>query len=258
MVIVEPQLVRIGAPQRTALVLSVPHGGRAVPAEFQAGLTIDPPDLWSDWYTDELYNFGTELAIPTIVAGLSRFVADPNRDATGRLHGSFWSTVVPATDPWDRPLYEHPLDPTELHARIAAAHGPYHRALDLAIERALDHHPRVLLLDLHSFGLPLGADIVVGDRNGASADPATSAAVAAAFAGAGFHVAHDGRFTGGHIVSRHVGDDRVDAIQIELNQRRYLVPIEVDEARPRPTRDAPSWQRTRTALRGALQQLAYP
>lgn len=251
-------LIRDGKPAATGLVLSVPHGGRTVPARFRSGLLRAADDLWADWNTDELYDFSLDLEIPTVIARLSRFVADPNRDPAGERHGSFWSAIVPATDPWDVPLYDRPLDAEELDTRIAAAHQPFHEALDNVLKESLRHHERVLLLDLHSFGLPLGADIVLGDRGGTSATPPVSDRVEEAFRTAGFETKRNTRFAGGWITARHQGNEWVDAVQIELNQRRYLLAADVDNGRTHPKRDEIGWQQTRRSLRAALEQLSRP
>ncbi|MGT2427391.1 N-formylglutamate amidohydrolase [Amnibacterium kyonggiense] len=250
-----PPSVRPGDPASTRLVLSVPHGGRVLPEEARAALLADPGALWSDWRTDELYDFAADLGLPSVVARASRFVADPNRDPAGPSHGSFWSTVVPAEDPWGRPLYGRPLDADELAARVAAAHRPFHAALDDLVAASLRHHPRVLLLDLHSFGLRLDADVVIGDRHGTTADPAVSDRVEEALAAVGFRVRRNDPFPGGWITARYQHDDRVDAVQIELDQRTHLQADDVDRAVPDPRPDEAGWNRTRRRLAATLEAL---
>jgi len=242
----------------TALVVSVPHGGTLVPALCAEGLRVPPEQLWSDWRTAELFDLTAELVVPTVMATLSRFVADPNRAPVEPFHGDFWSTAVPARDPGGAPLYDRSLSTEELQYRLELAHIPFHRALDRAVGAALRRHPRVLLLDLHSFGLPLGVDVVLGDGNGSTAGAAAAARVDLAFRREGFTVARNLRFTGGYIVRRWADDERVDALQFELDQRRYLETSDVEENRPNPRRDAAGWVRTRRALEAVLRSLALP
>jgi N-formylglutamate amidohydrolase len=238
-----------------ALVLSVPHGGTLVPAPCTEGLRVPPEQLWSDWRTAELFDLTAELDVPTVVANLSRFVADPNRAPRQPLHGDFWSTAVPAQDPAGVPVYDRVLTAQELQHRLELAHVPYHRALDLAVAAALRRHPRVLLLDLHSFGLPLGVDVVLGDGRGSTAGAAAGDRVERAFRREGFTVARNLRFTGGHIVRRWADDDRVDAVQVELDQRRYLEITDVEESRPHPRVDPAGWATTRRAVAAVLRSL---
>jgi N-formylglutamate deformylase len=204
------------------VVASLPHGGRHLPAELIHNLAVPPGALRSDWLTRELYAFLPEFGITTIVTALSRFVADVNRDPAGDQHGRFWSSVVAAQTAKGRALYRRPLTQEEIDQRVRLAHEPFHRALDSAIAGLVAAFGRVLLLDLHSFGIELDADVVLGDRHGQSARPQVSDLVDEALTGHGFEVSRNRRFTGGWTVRKFVGNDQVDAVQIELSQRRYL------------------------------------
>ncbi|HEX9034812.1 MAG TPA: hypothetical protein VF834_23450, partial [Streptosporangiaceae bacterium] len=68
-------------------------------------------------------------------------------------------------------------------------------------------------------------------------------------AGAGLTVRLNERFTGGWTVRRFAGHGRVDAIQVELNQRRYLdIEHRVYPAPPEPG----DFEATQCMLRHAL------
>jgi N-formylglutamate deformylase len=144
-----------------------------------------------------------------------------NRDPSAG-HGGFWSSVVAARMPAGQPVYQRPLTTAEISHRVRLAHRPFHEALDRVIERLLRRFPRVLVLDLHSFGQDLPGDVILGDRNGVTARPAALRLITDALAGQGLAVRHNERFIGGWTVRRFAGHERVDAIQVELNQRRYL------------------------------------
>jgi N-formylglutamate amidohydrolase len=237
------------------VILSVPHGGTRFPRVCRAGLRVPPESLWSDWDTAELYRLTDDLAVPLVTTGLSRFVADPNRAPTPPLHGDFWTTVVPARDPTGARLYDHELTDAELQMRLDLAHTPYHEALDSAVKVTLQRHQSALLLDLHSFGMPLEVDAVLGDGNGTTAASAASNRVENALRVAGFTVARNLRFSGGYIVRRWADSERVDAVQIELNQRRYLRDSDVDESIPRPRRRPDGWTQTRRAITAVIRSL---
>jgi N-formylglutamate amidohydrolase len=204
------------------VIACIPHGGRDFPAELAGDLAMDPASLWSDWLTRELYAFLPELGITTITTTLSRFVADVNRDPVGEQHGGFWTSVVAAQTPDGWPVYHRAPSLPEISRRIRLAHEPFHRALDEAIQRLLRQFPRLLLLDLHSFGAPLYGDIILGDRHGATARPGVVRLLSDAFTGSGFSVRLNERFSGGWTVRRFAGHGRLDAVQVELNQRCYL------------------------------------
>jgi N-formylglutamate amidohydrolase len=245
------------APARApaGVVACLPHGGRDYPADLTADLVVSPDILWSDWQTRELYDFLPELGVTTVTTALSRFVADVNRDPGGEQHGGFWSSVVSAELPDGRPVYRRALTEAEVHHRVALAHVPFHRSLDAVIERLLRSFPRLLLLDLHSFGVDLNADVILGDRGGVAASEAVMRRLEQAFTGQGFRVARNERFSGGWTVRRFAGHDRVDAVQIELNQRCYLDLAEREYPSPPPLRDfAGTRRRLRAALEAVLAQ----
>ena len=237
------------------VLASLPHGGRDYPAELTSELAVSPDVLWSDWLTRELYAFLPDLGITTVHTGFSRFVADVNRDPAGEQHGGFWSSVVAARMPNGRAVYRRALTPAEIAHRLRMAHEPFHRALDEAVDRLLGRFARVLLLDLHSFGITLDGDVILGDRNGVTAQPGTVALLAEAFTRNGFGVRLNERFTGGWTVRRFAGHDRVDAVQVELSQRRYL---DLDRRRypgPPPVGDFAATQRL---LRTVLGEISRP
>lgn len=147
------------------IVACLPHGGVDFPADLAADLAVSPDILWSDWLTRELYAFLPELGITTITTSLSRFVADVNRDPNGEQHGAFWSSVVAARLPDGQPVYRRALSPAEIRHRIRIAHEPFQQALDVTAERLLRQFPQVLLLDLHSFGVPLDGDAIQVELN---------------------------------------------------------------------------------------------
>jgi N-formylglutamate amidohydrolase len=233
------------------VVACLPHGGRDYPAELTAELAIPVRYLWSDWLTRELYTFLPELGVTTVTTSLSRFVADVNRDpASG--HGRFWSSVVAAQTPNGRPVYRRPLTGPEIDARIALAHAPFHRALDEAIAGLLTSFPRLLLLDLHSYGMALDGDLILGDRSGLTARPETVDLIERSAVARGLDTRRNHRFTGGWTVRRFAADPRIDAIQLELSQRRYLALPDPPVPGPPPIR---AFNETTALLRALTQDL---
>jgi N-formylglutamate deformylase len=237
-----PWLLEPAAPA-VPVVACLPHGGREYPQDLRADLAVSPDILWSDWRTRELYAFLPSLGITTITTSYSRFVADVNRDPAGERHGKFWSSVVYAQTPNGRALYRRALSPAQVAHRIRLAHEPFHRALDAAVGGLLAQFPRLLVLDLHSFGVPLDADVILGDRHGQTARPDTVRLLSDAFTRHGFTVQLNERFSGGWTVRRFAGHDRVDAVQVELNQRRYLNFAGHTYPDPPPTGDFEATQR---------------
>jgi N-formylglutamate amidohydrolase len=238
----------------SSIVATVPHSGRCIPTPFSQTLARDSRTLWADWYTDELYDFLPALGIATIRTDLSRFVADANRDPESG-HGGFWSTVVPATDAMGAAVHTRRLTADDVVHRVGVAHAPFHGLVDEAVAGLRAAHERVLLVDLHSFGVPLDVDIVLGDRDGATAAGTAVDCVEQALNQAGYSTARNLRFRGGWIVQRFAGDAAVDAVSIEVNQRCYLDPRDVDAWPDVPRRAQPRLAAARDRLQAAFSSL---
>jgi N-formylglutamate deformylase len=237
-----------------AIVACLPHGGVDYPEDLAQDLAMSPDTLWSDRLTRELYDFLPELGITTITTGFSRFVADVNRDPDGEQHGSFRDSVVAAHLRSGRQLYRKVLTPAQIRHRIKLAHEPFHRALDAAIESRLKQFPRILLLDLHSFGIDLPGDIIVGDRHGTTAQPEATSLVRTAFTQqTGFDVRMNQRYIGGWTIRRFTDRNEVDAVAVEVNQRCYLDFQRRRYPDPPPPGD---FEQTKRRLQTALEKIA--
>jgi N-formylglutamate deformylase len=243
-------------PPAQPVVASLPHGGTYFPGAEAAGLIVARQRLWTDWDTPRLYRFLPGIGIATLVNRLSRFVADPNRELRPPLHGNFWQTAVPATTTRGTPIYLQALDEEEVARRIELAHRPYHAALDELLGRCSRLFPRVMLLDLHSFGVDLPADVIIGDANGRSADPRAVALLDGALSDQGFHVERNLRFTGGWITRRFIGQVSVDSIQVELNHRTYVGNRTRGQPAWPPPADDTKFNATRQRLLAAITEVA--
>ena len=236
------------------VVACVPHGGTDYPPDLAVDLKVSPEILWSDWLTRELYDFLPELGITTVATSFSRFVADVNRNPDGTQHGPLsMSVVADRIGSASRPIYRRRLTPDDIRYRIHLAHEPFHRALDEAIAERLGDFARILLLDLHSFGVRMDGDIVVGDQNGGSARSEATRLVTEAYRGTGLDVRVNQRYTGGWTTRRFLHDDRVDAIQVELNQRSYL---NLDDHRSHAPPPKGPYDRVKLQLRAAVHEIA--
>lgn len=229
-------VVRPAVGRPLPIIATIPHGGTFVPERFAKDLMVPVAHLWSDWYTRELYEFLPSLGITTIAAGWSRFVADVNRQPDRPLFAPFWSGIVASTTTDGEALYRNEPGEAELAERVRSAWEPFHARVDSVIASTLRRSRRLLVLDLHSFGMPLQADIVLGDRHGQTLSPAAAAAIDGAVAG--FEVAWNDPFPGGWTVQRLGHRSEVDAVQLELSQRMYL-PSEDIDARRHPPRLGP-------------------
>jgi formiminoglutamase len=222
------------ARQDAPLIVSLPHTGTEIPAEYEKGL-VSP---WlarkdADWWIDTLYDFAARGA--TLVrTAISRTVIDVNRDPSGisLYPGQATTELCPTTTFDGEPLYRTGAAPTpaDVAERRARYFDPYHAALRAEVERLRGRHPAVVVYDCHSIrsviprlfeGTLLHFNI--GTNDGAACDAALSDAVEAICAGSGFTHVANGRFKGGYI-TRSLGrpSDGVHAIQMELACRGYM------------------------------------
>jgi N-formylglutamate amidohydrolase len=87
------------------------------------------------------------------------------------------------------------------------------------------------LLDCHSMPTPAGVlppQIVLGDRFGASAAPALVALIETHFREAGWRVARNRPYAGGHTTEFHGAvSTGVHAVQIEIDRMLYMDPVKL-------------------------------
>lgn len=214
------------------VILGMPHVGTWLPEGERAALNANGRLLAdTDWHVDRLY--AGLLPSATIVrATFHRYLVDANRDpGGGTLYpGQNTTGLVPGTDFDGVPVRESAPDGSDIAARIAQYHAPYHAALLGEIERIRARHGIAILWDCHSIRSVIPflfpgtlPDLNIGTNGGTSCAPDLAAIVEAEAAASGFTWVRDGRFRGGW-TTRHHGRpaEGVHAIQMELAQATHL------------------------------------
>jgi len=255
------------------VVLSIPHAGTAT-SGFEGDLA---PSLDvrcdADLLVDTLYQVGAgetggAWRGPWVIAKLSRFVCDMNRDAddVSRLavpehprpgnadgRGFVWTVTTDGS-----PALARPLGLASWEAR-RAVHAAYHGAIAEALAAARRRFGFAVLLDGHSMP-SVGrtghkdpgrsrAEVVPGDRDGTSCAPALSRLVRGHFEAQGYAVAMNDPYRGGFITTHHGRPaDGIHAIQVELRRDLYM-----DETTFAPKPDG--FRRLQSALAGLLATL---
>ncbi len=242
------------APQSCA-VFSSPHSGACYPPDFLKRACLPPLLLRSseDAFIDRF--FDETLGAPVLCARYPRAYVDLNRaadeldpavvaGAAGRPTNPRIAAglgVIPRVVANGRAIRLGKMPMQEAKARLDRCYTPYHEALQALINSQHTRFGACILFDLHSMPhralqggfLPKRRpDVILGDRYGTACDHWISDRVAEVFTEAGFEVARNAPFAGGHI-TRHYGQPRngVHAIQIEIDRSLYM-----DEKRitPRP------------------------
>ncbi len=235
-------------PAPAPVLFTVPHAGQDYPDELIAGARagLGSLRLLEDRCADALVGGVVAAGHPAIVARIGRAFIDLNRHPdevdpasvrdmprgapslrTAKLRGGLG--LVPSRyhslgDLWrERPTY------AQVRKRVADVHEPYHLAVTDAL-RSLDaRFGGSLLVDVHSMPpLPVrngerGADIVVGDRFGCSADPALAEIALELARRHGFRAVHNVPYAGGYTLQRHARPAaNRHALQIEFDRTLYL------------------------------------
>lgn len=233
------------------MLLSCPHAGRHYPATLGtlSRLPVDALRQLEDPHVDALLGPAVARGFPLIAAAYARAWIDLNRHPDeidpGLLdpapppsphHASARAAsglgVVPSRLGNGQPIYAGRLALDGVKARLALAHRPFHDRLATMLNRIRASQGTALLIDCHSMpslprdraGRP-GADIVLGDRYGASAAPPMVAALEKALVDQGFSVVRNRPYAGGYVTERHGAPSfGIHAIQMEIDRRLYFDP----------------------------------
>lgn len=226
-----------------------PHSGARYPAGFLAASRLDPRTLRrsEDAYVDELFVSAPRFGAALMRAHFPRAYVDVNREPyeldprmfDGRLPpfantrslrvagglGTIARIVGDAQE-----IYGGRMPVEEALDRIECIYKPYHRALRRLVARAHRTHGVALLVDCHSMpsiGVSRDdrarADVVLGDRYGASCSAAIVDFVEQQFRALGLNVTRNRPYAGGYI-TEHYGAPSTDvhALQIEINRALYM------------------------------------
>jgi N-formylglutamate amidohydrolase len=227
------------------VLVEIPHAGLRMSEDVQGLLAVAPEALRrdADLWVDELYAGCVARGATRLVAGLSRYVVDLNRDAddvdgltveghdgAGRQcpRGVLWRQTSDGASALRRALTRE-----EYRDRLERHYHPYHRALEAELCALRARHGRVVLLAAHSMpsvgrsgrsdAWVRRADVVPGTRGRSTAAGALIDAVERHFRAAGLTVRHDEPYRGGATTARWGRPaEGFHAIQVELNRGLYL------------------------------------
>lgn len=244
-------------PSAIPVLIAAPHGGRAYPRALMADLRHGPSAAikLEDRYVDRLaQGVAAVTGASLLVAHAPRAMIDLNRapddidwemfarDARPLEGGTGPSRrarsglgLIPRRLPLLGELWRRRFVAEDLADRIAGIHEPYHATLGSVLARLRERWGAALLIDLHSMPpLPsrpgvASAQIVLGDRFGATCHGSVVASAFAHFAQVGREAAHNRPYAGGYVLERHANPRAgIHALQIEIDRSRYLDPALVE------------------------------
>jgi N-formylglutamate deformylase len=263
------------ARQLAPLVLDSPHSGTHYPGDFQYAC----PKAWleetEDSFVDELFGDATALGVPLLKALFPRSYIDPNRaedDIDPLLLDAPWPgkanperarmgvglvrRLFKMNNP--QPIYDRLLGVEEIEHRLSTCYRPYHGALKDLLDGTYDTFGTVFHLNCHSMpaagpGLTRHvADVVLGDRDGTSCDPAFTRHAAKCLKTLGYRVAINRPYKGVELVRRYSRpNENRHSLQIELRRSLYM-----DEQTRQKTDNFDRTRRNMAAFTGQLAEFA--
>jgi N-formylglutamate amidohydrolase len=227
---------------RWPLLLTSPHSGRHYPPALLAASRLSLLQLRrsEDAFVDALLD--GIAGVPVLAASHARSWIDLNRRPDeldpamfdGPLNLPVAMTervlaglgVIPRLAGHGLDIYGRALSASEAAARLASLHAPWHDRVSSILGAARATHGAALLIDCHSMPSPTGPrppQIVLGDCHGRSAHPAIVLAMEDHFRRAGWRVARNAPYAGGHTTHHH-GQPAcgIHAVQIEIDRALYL------------------------------------
>jgi N-formylglutamate amidohydrolase len=231
------------------VLIDSPHSGAVYPEAFLRETRLDRLTIRrsEDAHVDALCLPSVARGIALLRAHFPRAYLDANREAleldptmfvgplpeganitSPRVAGGL-GTVPRIVSDRDE-IYGAPIPIEDGIARIDTLWRPYHHTLGEVLERIRARFGVVVLIDCHSMptvpraviGDPR-AEVILGDRNGISCDPRLTDLVSALFRDAGYRVARNKPYAGGHITERYGRPARgIHALQIEMARSLYM------------------------------------
>ena len=234
----------------SGVIFASPHSGSLYPDELFKRSKLSAHQLRrnEDIFIDHLFQSSVKAGAPFLRALFPRAVVDVNRAETelpdhwiGSLDTRSTSAstpraaaglgVVPTYLSESQPIYSRLPDIKDVEQRLEKLYRPYHATLSDLIQQSTKRFGQALLVDCHSMPgfAPMGSrrpDVILGDRFGTSCHSDTLAHFRDLFSGAGYSVAVNYPYAGGHTTAHYgVPAIGVEAIQIEINRDLYVNPI---------------------------------
>ena len=237
----------------TPYIFASPHSGRDYPASFLEAC-LPPLSVLrrsEDAYVDQLVDVAPQYGAAFLAARFPRVYVDPSRAPdeldramfTGAPEGAVGAPsaraaaglgVISRLAADGRPLYAGSIDYDVARQRIKMCYEPYHRRLKAEIAACRERFGEAIIIDCHSMpsASARGADIVLGDRYGASCNRALVARAEAHFRDLGFAVVRNRPYAGGYTTENYGRPSSgTQALQVEINRGLYLDELAVTPSR---------------------------
>jgi N-formylglutamate amidohydrolase len=251
---VYPAPFTVRQPERalSPCIFTSPHSGANYPADFVAHSRLDPVALRGseDAFMDELFAAAPDHGSPLLSANYPRAFVDMNREpweldpamfkgelpnfvntASQRVTGGLGTIARVVSNGSE--IYKDKLAFAEAERRVREIYMPYHNALKELIAATQAARNCAVIIDCHSMpsiGGPMDkdkgrqrADIILGDRFGASCSPLVTDTAEEIFLELGYTITRNLPYAGGYTTrnyGRPIGG--IHTMQIEMNRALYM------------------------------------
>ena len=203
-------------------VISIPHSGLYLTKNMNDNMNDDVILANSDWYLSELYSFLKELGFTVVINNINRYVIDPNRELSFENKDNYSKSLIYMKTTFLKDIYKNSPTEEEIYYRIDNFYQKYHNELQKQINKKLKYFDKVFLIDLHSFGKNIEADIVLGNDNNKTMSKELFNKFKECFTNNGFIVSDNIPYKGGYIVRKYGAYENCESIQIELSYKSYI------------------------------------
>ena len=243
---------------RVPLVFDSPHSGSHYPDGLKTLVPLERIRRAEDAFVDELFAAAPDYGATLIAATFPRLFLDPNRapqDFVGTdAIGTFDMNLEPSEKArrgngivWTRlhgisSLYDSPLTAEEVMKRIEMYWRPYHRAVELALNRVHADFGRVFHINCHSMralgnptdadGVSARPDFVISDGKQITSDPEFTSFISEYLKNQNYTVFINDPYKGADLVHRYSAPEKGrHSVQIEINRKLYMDEISVTKSK---------------------------
>lgn len=234
---------------QSPLISCLPHSGTQLPISIERRLNATgrlQTDL--SWRLEHAFDFRGILDATILRSSISRYVIDLDRDPTTPLSESLnpARALCPVTTLDGKRIYSEEEEPglIEIEERLLLFHTPFHKALRYQIDRLLQIHRNVILLDCQSMRSQIKGvsdrglhSVSIGTMDGKSCAPGMRNLLANSFQDhQGYSISLDEQIKGAYLLENYGRPNRgIHAASLLFAQRTYLrhetPPFEPDKTR---------------------------
>jgi N-formylglutamate deformylase len=231
-------------------VFDSPHSGLLAPPDFAPLLSLQKLFGTADAYVDELFGTAPARGAVLIAATFPRCYIDANRSLEqldpSMVDGAWPGPTVSdakirrgvgliwASLPSGDAIYNAPLPRADVERRIEQCWRPYHAMIQNALDQAHARFGAVWHVNCHSMrshgtardedgARQARPDMVLGDRDGTTCNPAFLDLAHGVLTGFGYQVAINRPYKGQELVRRYADPaNHRHSLQIEINRALYM------------------------------------